>query len=91
MLTHCNTGSLATCGVGTALGVVRVLKEIGKLGKICGEEDRVQGLISLSSIQGQYLRPLLIFVVFIYYFYSVFLLFDDTFLSLNVTIASPYK
>lgn len=31
ILTHCNTGSLATGGYGTALGVVRHLMEIGKL------------------------------------------------------------
>lgn len=33
VLTHCNTGSLATAGYGTALGVVRHLSELGKLGK----------------------------------------------------------
>lgn len=33
VLTHCNTGSLATAGYGTALGVVRQLAELGKLGK----------------------------------------------------------
>lgn len=31
ILTHCNTGSLATAGYGTALGVVRALHEAGKL------------------------------------------------------------
>lgn len=31
VLTHCNTGSLATGGYGTALGVVRTLMEMGKL------------------------------------------------------------
>lgn len=31
ILTHCNTGSLATAGYGTALGVVRSLKEMGRL------------------------------------------------------------
>merc|ERR1712050_13252 len=31
MLTHCNTGSLATAGYGTALGVIRSLHEQGKL------------------------------------------------------------
>lgn len=30
ILTHCNTGSLATAGYGTALGVVRAAKEAGK-------------------------------------------------------------
>lgn len=33
VLTHCNTGSLATAGYGTALGVVRQLAELGKLGE----------------------------------------------------------
>jgi methylthioribose-1-phosphate isomerase len=33
ILTHCNTGSLATCGYGTALGVIRRLAELGRLGK----------------------------------------------------------
>lgn len=33
ILTHCNTGSLATAGYGTALGVIRSLHELGKLGK----------------------------------------------------------
>jgi methylthioribose-1-phosphate isomerase len=31
VLTHCNTGSLATAAYGTALGVVRALHEAGRL------------------------------------------------------------
>ena len=31
VLTHCNTGSLATAGYGTALGVIRMLHELGVL------------------------------------------------------------
>ncbi|KAL6080112.1 S-methyl-5-thioribose-1-phosphate isomerase [Balamuthia mandrillaris] len=31
VLTHCNTGSLATAGYGTALGVIRALQEKGRL------------------------------------------------------------
>lgn len=31
VLTHCNTGSLATAGYGTALGIIRALHEQGKL------------------------------------------------------------
>jgi len=31
ILTHCNTGSLATAGYGTALGVIRRLNEINGL------------------------------------------------------------
>lgn len=33
ILTHCNTGSLATAGYGTALGVIRSLHKMGKLSK----------------------------------------------------------
>jgi methylthioribose-1-phosphate isomerase len=33
ILTHCNTGSLATAGYGTALGVIRSLHSFGRLGK----------------------------------------------------------
>ncbi|XP_055377721.1 methylthioribose-1-phosphate isomerase isoform X2 [Condylostylus longicornis] len=40
VLTHCNTGSLATAGYGTALGVVRKLKEMGKLEHVFCTETR---------------------------------------------------
>lgn len=40
ILTHCNTGSLATAGYGTALGVVRKLQELGKLNRIYMTETR---------------------------------------------------
>lgn len=40
LLTHCNTGSLATAGYGTALGVVRSMQELGKLNKIYLTETR---------------------------------------------------
>ncbi len=40
VLTHCNTGSLATGGYGTALGVVRALHEEGKLEHIYCTETR---------------------------------------------------
>ena len=33
ILTHCNTGSLATAGYGTALGVIRSLRETKRLGE----------------------------------------------------------
>lgn len=33
VLTHCNTGSLATAGYGTALGVIRSLHEAKRLGQ----------------------------------------------------------
>lgn len=40
VLTHCNTGALATGGLGTALAVVRGLNEVGKLGKVYATETR---------------------------------------------------
>ena len=40
ILTHCNTGSLATSGYGTALGVIRSLNKLGKLGKVFCTETR---------------------------------------------------
>ena len=39
-LTHCNTGSLATAGYGTALGVVRALHEMGALEQVYFTETR---------------------------------------------------
>ena len=40
VLTHCNTGALATGGIGTALGVVRVAWEQGKLTRCYATETR---------------------------------------------------
>ncbi|KAE8620157.1 hypothetical protein XENTR_v10010122 [Xenopus tropicalis] len=40
MLTHCNTGSLATAGYGTALGVVRSLHVLGRLSHVFCTETR---------------------------------------------------
>lgn len=40
LLTHCNTGSLATAGYGTALGVVRALHGQGRLGRVFCTETR---------------------------------------------------
>ena len=40
VLTHCNAGALATCGYGTALGVVRALKEAGKEVRVIADETR---------------------------------------------------
>ncbi|MEX0801162.1 MAG: S-methyl-5-thioribose-1-phosphate isomerase [Dehalococcoidia bacterium] len=40
LLTHCNTGSLATGGYGTALGVVRAVHAEGKLGALHITETR---------------------------------------------------
>jgi methylthioribose-1-phosphate isomerase len=39
-LTHCNTGSLATAGYGTALGVLRALHEADKLEIVYADETR---------------------------------------------------
>jgi methylthioribose-1-phosphate isomerase len=38
--THCNTGSLACLGWGTALGVIRALHEAGGLGQVIVDETR---------------------------------------------------
>jgi len=40
VLTHCNTGSLATPGVGTALGVVRAVHAEGRLAQVYADETR---------------------------------------------------
>ena len=40
VLTHCNTGALATGGIGTALGVIRVGWEAGKLERCYATETR---------------------------------------------------
>ncbi|RMG29435.1 MAG: S-methyl-5-thioribose-1-phosphate isomerase [Gammaproteobacteria bacterium] len=40
VLTHCNTGSLATGGFGTALGVVRTLWQRGQVGTVYADETR---------------------------------------------------
>ena len=46
ILTHCNAGSLATGGYGTALGVIRTAHEKGKKVKVWADETRpwLQGL-----------------------------------------------
>lgn len=40
VLTHCNTGALATAGYGTALGVITSVAEAGKLGMVWVDETR---------------------------------------------------
>ena len=40
ILTHCNTGALATGGIGTALGVIRILNSIDKIDTIYVDETR---------------------------------------------------
>src|SRR6266852_2787646 len=40
VLTHCNAGALATCGYGTALGVIRAAVELGKKIHVFADETR---------------------------------------------------
>lgn len=40
VLTHCNTGALATAGVGTALGVIKELHKQGKINYVLVDETR---------------------------------------------------
>jgi len=40
ILTHCNTGALATAGIGTALGVIRAVHARGKLRMVFVDETR---------------------------------------------------
>ena len=40
ILTHCNAGTLATCGWGTALGVIRSAHEQGKVSMVYSDETR---------------------------------------------------
>src|SRR5437667_5080045 len=40
VLTHCNAGALATCGYGTALGVIRAAVEAGKKIHVYADETR---------------------------------------------------
>ncbi len=40
VLTHCNAGALATCGYGTALGVIRAAVEQGKQIEVFADETR---------------------------------------------------
>jgi methylthioribose-1-phosphate isomerase len=40
VLTHCNAGALATCGYGTALGVIRAAVEGGKKLRVFADETR---------------------------------------------------
>jgi methylthioribose-1-phosphate isomerase len=40
VLTHCNAGALATAGYGTALGIVRAVREAGKRVSVLADETR---------------------------------------------------
>ncbi len=39
-LTHCNTGALATSGIGTALGMIRAAFQAGRLARVYADETR---------------------------------------------------
>lgn len=40
VMTHCNTGSLATAGLGTALGVIKLAHQQGKIERVFANETR---------------------------------------------------
>lgn len=54
LLTHCNSGSLATAGYGTALGVIRALHERGLLKHVFCTETRPynQGRLTTNIYSG---------------------------------------
>ncbi len=51
VLTICNTGSLATAGYGTALGVVRSLHSMGRLEHVYACETRPYNQVHLFSLK----------------------------------------
>ena len=53
VLTHCNTGSLATVHYGTALGMIRAAVEGGKQLHVCGNTE----LAKLDKV-ADYLKPI---------------------------------
>lgn len=63
VLTHCNTGSLATAGFGTALGVIRAGVAQGRIGKVYAGETRpwLQGArLTVWELQQDGIVPTLI-------------------------------
>jgi len=61
VLTHCNAGSLATAGYGTALGVIRAAVASGKKIDVFADETRpfLQGArLTIWELQRQHGRPL---------------------------------
>jgi methylthioribose-1-phosphate isomerase len=50
VLTHCNTGSLATSGFGTALGIIRHLHEINRLEHVYCTETRPYNQVSFTNL-----------------------------------------
>lgn len=64
VLTHCNTGSLATAYFGTALGVVRCLHSASRLGKIL-KKDSYNLIFSIQ------LKVKIVFIIFYNYLYFI--------------------
>src|SRR4249919_356581 len=63
VLTHCNTGSLATAGFGTALGVIRAGVAQGRIGRVYAGETRpwLQGArLTVWELQQDGIQPTLI-------------------------------
>lgn len=63
VLTHCNTGSLATAGFGTALGVIRAGVAQGRIGQVYAGETRpwLQGArLTVWELQQDGIEPTLI-------------------------------
>ena len=63
VLTHCNTGSLATAGFGTALGVIRAGVALGRIDKVYAGETRpwLQGArLTVWELQQDGIVPTLI-------------------------------
>ncbi|RPE81502.1 S-methyl-5-thioribose-1-phosphate isomerase [Vulcaniibacterium tengchongense] len=63
VLTHCNTGSLATAGFGTALGVIRAGVAEGRIGRVYAGETRpwLQGArLTVWELQQDGIAPTLI-------------------------------
>lgn len=63
VMTHCNTGSLATAGFGTALGVIRAGVAQGRIGKVYAGETRpwLQGArLTAWELQQDGIQPTLI-------------------------------
>lgn len=50
VLTHCNTGSLATAGYGTALGVIRTLHSLKKLGSVIWQLNMCLNIANIVRI-----------------------------------------
>lgn len=53
VLTHCNTGSLATAAYGTALGVIRALAEQGALEHAYCCETRPYNQVPPAAVRGR--------------------------------------